>query len=67
MTYKITINVQKCTGEGECVEACPSTMFEVQEIEGKKIAVVTGNPDDCLGCEACVTACPSEALTLTEE
>lgn len=65
--YKITIDVQKCEGDGDCVETCPSTLFELQTIEGKKIAVFSGDPEECLGCEACVTACPHEAITLTEE
>ena len=65
--YKITVNIQKCTGDGECVDACPQQMFELQEVKGKKIAVVTGNPDDCLGCEVCVTTCPSEAITVVDE
>ncbi len=65
--YKITIDVQKCTGDGECVDTCPSTLFELQEIAGKKIAVFSGDPEDCVGCESCVTVCPSEAITLTEE
>jgi len=56
----------KCEGDGDCVETCPTTIFELQEVEGKKIAVVSGNMDDCLGCESCVTLCPNEAITLTE-
>jgi NAD-dependent dihydropyrimidine dehydrogenase PreA subunit len=64
--YIIKIDIQKCTGDGECVETCPSTIFELQEVEGKKVAVISGDMGDCLGCESCVTLCPSEAITLTE-
>lgn len=64
--YIVKIDVQKCTGDGECVDACPSTLFELQAIEGKKIAVFSDPNEDCLGCEACVTTCPSESIILTE-
>jgi NAD-dependent dihydropyrimidine dehydrogenase PreA subunit len=64
--YIIKIDVSKCEGDGDCVETCPTTIFELQEVEGKKIAVISGNVDDCLGCESCVTICPNEAITLTE-
>lgn len=65
--YKITINIQKCIGDGECVDTCPSSLFELQEIEGKKIAVFSGDPEECVGCESCVDVCPEGAITLTEE
>jgi ferredoxin len=42
-------------------------LFELQEIEGKKIAIFSGDPEECVGCESCVTICPSEAITMTEE
>ncbi|MBN1889406.1 MAG: 4Fe-4S binding protein [Thermoflexales bacterium] len=66
MTYKIIVNVQKCSADGECVDICPSQMFELQEVDGKKVAVFSGDPEDCTGCESCVDVCPEEALTLTE-
>ncbi len=64
--YIIKIDITKCEGDGDCVETCPTTIFELQEVEGKKIAVISGNVEDCLGCESCVTICPHEAITLTE-
>jgi len=69
MTYKITINVQKCTGDGECVDTCPSELFTLQtdEVAGKKIAIFSGDPEECVGCESCVDMCPEEAITMTEE
>ncbi|MHB0870384.1 MAG: indolepyruvate ferredoxin oxidoreductase subunit alpha [Chloroflexota bacterium] len=60
--YVITINVDKCEGDGECVGTCPVEMFE---LKGGK-AVIVGSADDCLGCESCVSVCPSSAITLQE-
>lgn len=60
--YIITIDEDKCTGDGECVSVCPVEMFELQA--GK--AVIAGSADDCLGCESCVSVCPSGSITLQE-
>jgi len=64
--YIIKIDIQKCEGDGECVSICPNTIFELEEVEGKKVAVISSDMGDCLGCESCVTICPSTAITLTE-
>ncbi|HEX2988009.1 MAG TPA: 4Fe-4S binding protein [Chloroflexota bacterium] len=60
--YIVTVDEEKCEGDGECVNICPVSMFEL--VGGK--AAVTGNQDDCLGCESCVAVCPSGAITVTE-
>lgn len=64
--YIIKVDVQKCQGDGDCVETCPTTIFTLEEVAGKKIAVVSGNVEDCLGCESCVSICPTGAISLTE-
>ena len=60
--YMITIDTDSCEGCGDCVETCPSSMFELKD--GK--AVLVGNQDDCLGCEACVSICRTSSITVTE-
>lgn len=59
--YQITIDKEKCTGCGECVDICPA---EVLELADEKSEVA--NIDECLGCESCVETCPESAITLTE-
>ncbi len=59
--YELTIDKEKCTGCGECVDICPS---EVLELKDEKAEVA--NIDECLGCESCVETCPESAITLTE-
>jgi NAD-dependent dihydropyrimidine dehydrogenase PreA subunit len=54
---KITIDLEKCTGAGECVIACPVEIFEV--IDGKAICKNLG---ECIECCACVTSCPNDAI-----
>jgi NAD-dependent dihydropyrimidine dehydrogenase PreA subunit len=53
----IKIDYEKCIAHGECVEACPSDVYEIQD--GK--AVPTGI-DGCIECCACVESCPESAI-----
>ncbi len=55
----VKIDLEKCNGDGECVETCP---VEVLAIENEK--AVVKNPDECIECEACVSACPHEAISM---
>ncbi len=64
--WVITIDPDKCQGDGDCGETCAVTILSTAEVNGKKIAVVQGNPDDCLGCMSCVTTCQHEAISVVE-
>lgn len=57
----VTVNNEKCTGEGNCADICPVSVFEVKD--GKCVVV---NGDACEGCESCIAECPNEAITLKE-
>ena len=59
--FKVTVDKDKCTGDGECVNACPAQVYEL--VDGKAEPV---NMDECLGCETCIEVCPSGAITITE-
>lgn len=59
--YQITIDQEKCTGCGECVDICPAEVLEMKD--GKSDVA---NIDECLGCESCVETCPESAITLSE-
>ncbi len=56
--YGITVDKQRCTGCGACVEACPAGALYL--VDGK--AAVDNS--FCRGCEACLGVCPVEALAL---
>ena len=64
--YVITIDAEKCAGDGVCVDICPTSVLSVQPVNGKSIAVVSGDPDECLGCTSCVVECEHEAIAVTE-
>ena len=58
---KPKIDEAKCTGCGNCVEVCPSEVFEMKD---EKSSVV--RPEECVECETCVSECPEEAITLVD-
>jgi NAD-dependent dihydropyrimidine dehydrogenase PreA subunit len=56
-TMAVTIDEEKCTACGTCVEACP---VEALKINGKcKV-----DEETCIDCGACVDECPEEAISL---
>ncbi len=59
--YPGGIDVLKCTGCGECVEICPQNCIELQEIKGKKVAIIT-KPELCIGDGFCKIVCPKDAF-----
>ena len=60
--WNVDIDKDKCTGCGECVDACPAQVLEL--VDGKSDAV---NIDECLGCETCVETCPEAAIEVSED
>lgn len=57
----ITIDIERCTGCGACVEICPTGALYL--VDGKAAA----DSALCRDCEACLGICPSAAITLTEQ
>ncbi len=54
-----TVDEDKCTGCGTCVDTCPQGVFELGD-DGKSKVV---NPDECVECCSCVEACPEGAIS----
>lgn len=59
--FKPEIDIEKCVGCGECVEVCPTEVYEL--IDEKSVPV---NADECLGCESCIEVCEQDAITVEE-
>lgn len=55
---KPVIDPDLCTACGICVDECPSSALDLQEIS------VLARPDDCTECGTCEEVCPNEAITL---
>lgn len=52
----VWIDVERCSGCGVCVEACPV------EAIGLRNGVARVDEELCTGCEACIVACPEGAI-----
>jgi len=59
------VDLEKCKGNGECVEVCLSdgalNLVEM-EVDGQTIKQAQVTPALCLGCGACVGVCPENAI-----
>ena len=64
--FIITVDIEKCKGCGDCVDNCPNLVLSVVEEDGKKYAMVSGDPDECIGCLSCEAGCDEGAVTVTE-
>jgi NAD-dependent dihydropyrimidine dehydrogenase PreA subunit len=53
----INIDDAKCTGCGQCVDACPASALALENDKAKV-------NDECLDCGVCADECPNEALSL---
>jgi len=56
-SWTIEIDEEKCDADGECVNVCPTNVFEI--VDGKSKATRVA---DCIECCACVDACHVKAI-----
>jgi len=55
--FTIQVEYDKCVGHGECVDVCPSSVYEHKENRAIPI-----NIQDCIQCCSCVASCPEDAI-----
>jgi NAD-dependent dihydropyrimidine dehydrogenase PreA subunit len=60
--WQITVDDDKCTGCGECVDSCPGEVYELKD--GKAVPV---NMDECHGCHTCEAVCDEDACHVEED
>ena len=75
MAFAVHINLERCTGCGNCVVACPVNaleLFTIDPASKDKIYQVRDGvsvsldfkAELCAGCGVCVEACPYDVISL---
>jgi len=75
LAFAVHINLERCTGCGNCVTACPVDaleLFTVEPVTNDKIysvqdgksVVLDFKAELCAGCGVCVEACPYDVIAL---
>jgi pSer/pThr/pTyr-binding forkhead associated (FHA) protein/thioredoxin reductase/ferredoxin len=62
LKLRVNVNLEKCVGCANCVNACPTAVLEI--VKHKSTVVAESN---CTSCRACEEVCPSGALTMAPE
>jgi 4Fe-4S ferredoxin len=76
MAFAVHVNMERCTGCGNCVVACPVNALELHTLDPvtkeKIYTVIDGRSvsldiraELCAGCGVCVEACPYRVIRLS--
>jgi heterodisulfide reductase subunit A len=63
--FVASVDVNKCSGSGECVQVCPyedAISLETVVLDGREVQRAVVTPANCVGCGSCVSACPNQAI-----
>lgn len=63
---RIEVNEEQCNGCGLCADFCPTSVFDLQEVGGRRVARANRS-DDCWACNTCVGQCPEGAIAIIEQ
>ncbi len=62
--FDITLDGERCVGDGSCLEVCPEGVFEWRE--GQQW-IELPHAERCIRCAACIVQCPADALYLEND
>jgi tetrahydromethanopterin S-methyltransferase subunit A len=60
---EVKIDIDKCSSCSMCVDVCPEKVFELQEVDGRKVSKVVAQ-EQCFTCRACEVRCPERAIQI---
>jgi ferredoxin len=55
----LTLDDEKCTGCGMCIDVCPHAVFRTEDHKARIV-----DRDACMECGACARNCPTAALSV---
>jgi nitroreductase/NAD-dependent dihydropyrimidine dehydrogenase PreA subunit len=58
---RVSIDIEKCNGCGECAKACSDFSFEIVD---KKVTITDKSIFGCVGCGQCMMACPKGVIAV---
>jgi NAD-dependent dihydropyrimidine dehydrogenase PreA subunit len=61
----VAVDMDLCIGDGACIDACPSGVFEWMETPGHPESDRKADPVNeaqCIDCQLCVQQCPTDAI-----
>jgi len=61
----ITVNKDKCGGDGKCAVVCPLQILKIDRVSRLPVMIEWGEKA-CIKCGHCVAVCPSGALSLAD-
>ena len=75
MAFSVHVNLERCTGCGNCVAACPVDAIElntvdpvtnekIYKVKDGKSVILDINSELCAGCGVCIEACPYAVISL---
>jgi len=62
--FQASVDAERCSGCGTCLERCLFGALSLREGEGGPVSTV--DPQRCMGCGLCTVTCPEEAITMVE-
>jgi uncharacterized protein (DUF169 family)/NAD-dependent dihydropyrimidine dehydrogenase PreA subunit len=62
---RVEVDEERCNGCNFCVDFCPTSVFDLVEVNSRKVARAT-RPEECWACNTCVGQCPEWAITITQ-
>jgi NAD-dependent dihydropyrimidine dehydrogenase PreA subunit len=65
----VVVDWNRCSGQGTCVEACPTAVFELQDLmeHPETLKAVPVKTTECNNCMKCIDVCVEDAITVKNE
>lgn len=65
----VVVDWNRCSGKGTCVEICPVSVFELQELmrHPETLKAVPVKMEECSLCMKCVPICAERAITVKND